>query len=238
LRLQCGMPCSKLEVSTVQHGTLSGAGYLHQSHMDHFRQSDLPKNSIRSLSLLSEVSVLAVAFQKISKRDRHAPRSHINHMLPIKTADEVPAKVVQICIEDDRDPCRPLFVVAKNHTVANYGDILARLRIDNIAVEHIFSVLRVRCDAYNSEFVALFLLPCYCPRMPRKRCAYPIRRSGADDHHDLRGVQSARALQCGNHGAVQRREDADLLAGLANCPKTGSASIYDRCKAVYEKPPP
>jgi hypothetical protein len=33
LRLQCGMPCSKLEVSTVQHGTLSGAGYLHQSPM-------------------------------------------------------------------------------------------------------------------------------------------------------------------------------------------------------------
>jgi hypothetical protein len=33
LRLQCGMPCSKLEVSTVQHGTLSGAGYLHQSHL-------------------------------------------------------------------------------------------------------------------------------------------------------------------------------------------------------------
>jgi hypothetical protein len=32
LRLQCGMPCSKLEVSTAQHGTLSGAGYLHQSH--------------------------------------------------------------------------------------------------------------------------------------------------------------------------------------------------------------
>jgi hypothetical protein len=31
LRLQCGTPCSKLEVSTVQHGTLSGAGYLHQS---------------------------------------------------------------------------------------------------------------------------------------------------------------------------------------------------------------
>jgi len=31
LRLQCGMPCSKLELSTVQHGTLSGAGYLHQS---------------------------------------------------------------------------------------------------------------------------------------------------------------------------------------------------------------
>jgi hypothetical protein len=29
------MPCSKLEVSTVQHGTLSGAGYLHQSRIDH-----------------------------------------------------------------------------------------------------------------------------------------------------------------------------------------------------------
>ena len=35
LRLQCGMPCSKLEVSTVQHGTLSGAGYLHQSPFAH-----------------------------------------------------------------------------------------------------------------------------------------------------------------------------------------------------------
>jgi hypothetical protein len=36
LRLQCGMPCSKLEVSTAQHGTLSGAGYLHQSHTEAF----------------------------------------------------------------------------------------------------------------------------------------------------------------------------------------------------------
>jgi hypothetical protein len=35
LRLQCGMPCSKLEVSTAQHGTLSGAGYLHQSRSWH-----------------------------------------------------------------------------------------------------------------------------------------------------------------------------------------------------------
>ena len=35
LRLQCGMPCSKLEVSTAQHGTLSGAGYLHQSRIGH-----------------------------------------------------------------------------------------------------------------------------------------------------------------------------------------------------------
>jgi hypothetical protein len=30
------MPCSKLEVSTAQHGTLSGAGYLHQSHENLF----------------------------------------------------------------------------------------------------------------------------------------------------------------------------------------------------------
>ena len=40
LRLQCGMPCSKLEVSTVQHGTLSGAGYLHQSHFWHQAQHE------------------------------------------------------------------------------------------------------------------------------------------------------------------------------------------------------
>jgi hypothetical protein len=58
-------------------------------------------------------------------------------VLPIKTADQVPAEVVQIAIEDDGNP-RPLFVVAKNLTVANYGDILAGLRIDNIAVEHVF----------------------------------------------------------------------------------------------------
>ena len=31
------MLCSKLEVSTVQHGTLSGTGYLHQSRQNHPR---------------------------------------------------------------------------------------------------------------------------------------------------------------------------------------------------------
>ena len=77
------------------------------------------------------------AFQKNPKCDRHGPRSHINHVLPIKTAEQVPAKVVQIGIEDDGNP-RPLFVVAKYLTVANYGDLLAGLRIDNIAVEHVF----------------------------------------------------------------------------------------------------
>jgi hypothetical protein len=43
LRLQCGMPCSKLEVSTVQHGTLSGAGYLHQSLLAYVEQALVPE---------------------------------------------------------------------------------------------------------------------------------------------------------------------------------------------------
>jgi hypothetical protein len=30
----------------------------------------------------------------------------------------------------------------------------------------------------------------------------------------------------------------DLLLTLANCPKTRSASVYDRCRAVYERPLP
>jgi hypothetical protein len=66
-------------------------------------------------------------------------------VLPIKTTEQVPAEVVQIGIDDCGNPY-PLFVVAENLTVANYGDVLARLRIDNIAVEHVFSVLRVRCE--------------------------------------------------------------------------------------------
>jgi hypothetical protein len=103
--------------------------------------------------------VRAFSFQKVPKCDWHGPRSHIDHVLPIKTADQVPAQVVQIGIDDDGNP-RPLFVVTKNLTVANYGDILAGLGIDNIAVEHFFG-LRVRCDAYNSAFGALFRLPCY-----------------------------------------------------------------------------
>jgi hypothetical protein len=38
------------------------------------------------------------------------------------------------------------------------------------------------------------------------------------------------------HGADIKMPD--LLETLANCPKTRSASIYDRCKAVYEKAAP
>ena len=37
MRLQCEMPCSKLEVSTAQHGTLSGAGYLQSRTVHPFR---------------------------------------------------------------------------------------------------------------------------------------------------------------------------------------------------------
>jgi hypothetical protein len=61
--------------------------------------------------------VRAFSFQKVPKCDWHGPRSHINHVLPIKTADQVPAEVVQIGIDDDGNP-RPFFVVPKNLTVA------------------------------------------------------------------------------------------------------------------------
>ena len=51
-------------------------------------------------------------FQKVPNCDWHGPRSHINRVGPIKTADQVPAEIVQIGIEDD-GYLRPLFVVAK-----------------------------------------------------------------------------------------------------------------------------
>jgi hypothetical protein len=70
--------------------------------------------------------VRAFSCQEFPKRGWHGPRSHVNHVLPIKTADQVPAEVVQIAVEDGGNP-RPLFVVAKNLAVANYGDNLARL---------------------------------------------------------------------------------------------------------------
>jgi hypothetical protein len=81
--------------------------------------------------------VRAFSFQKVPKCDWHGPRSHINRVWPIKTADQVPAEIIQIGIEDGGN-LRPLFVVAKNLAVANYSDILAGLRIDDIAVEHVF----------------------------------------------------------------------------------------------------
>jgi len=101
--------------------------------------------------------VRGFSFQKVPNCDWHRPRSHINRMGPIKTTDQVPAEIVQIGIEDGGN-LRPSFVVAKNLAAANYSDNLAGLRIDNIALEHVFlfPVLRVRCDVYNSEFGALF----------------------------------------------------------------------------------
>ena len=81
--------------------------------------------------------VRAFSFQKVPNCEWHGPRSHINRVGPIKTADQVPAEIVQIGIEDGGN-LRPLFVVAKNLAVANYSDNLAGLRIDNIALEHVF----------------------------------------------------------------------------------------------------
>src|ERR1700722_11897009 len=176
------------------------------------------------------------AFQKVPNRDWHGPRSHINRVGPIKTTDQVPAKIVQIGIEDGGN-LRPLFVVAKNLAVPNFSDNLARVRIDNIALEHVFmfSVLRVRCDVYNSEFGALFRFPCYCPRMPR---------DGALTLSDvLSPTLSIVCEPCSRHGRYSvaglgqeygRAKLTQLLQTLASCPKTRSPSIHDQCKVVYE----
>ena len=135
----------------------------------------------------------AFSFQKVPKCDWHGPRSHINHVLPIKTADQVPAQVVQIGIEDDGNP-RPLFVVTKNLTAANYGDILAGLRIDNIAVEHVLLFCVSDVTFTTPESAALFRLPCYCPGMPRDGAVTLSDVLSATLLDCLRAVQSARAL--------------------------------------------
>jgi hypothetical protein len=60
----------------------------------------------------------------------------------------------------------------------------------------------------------------------------------------LRPTLSIVCDPCGRHGTysvarlMERHGDArltDLLQTLANCPKARSASIYDRCKAVFER---
>jgi hypothetical protein len=81
--------------------------------------------------------VRGFSFQKVPSCDWHGPRSHINRVGPIKTTDQVPAEIVQIGIEDGGN-LRPLFAVAKNLAVPNYSDNLAGLRIDDIALEHVF----------------------------------------------------------------------------------------------------
>jgi hypothetical protein len=78
-------------------------------------------------------------------------------------------------------------------------------------LEHVFlfSVLRVRCDVYNSEFGALFRFPCYCPRMPRDGALTVVTCPLSDALDCLRAVQSARALQCGAACRGARRRQAD-----------------------------
>ena len=148
-------------------------------------------------------------------------------MGPIKTTDPVPAEIVQIGIDDGGNP-RPLFVVAKNLTVANYGDILAALRIDNIAMEHIFLFcvsdvsLQLRIPPRCSGCRAIFR---GCREMARSLCQMSaLRRSR---------LSASRASGAGAtpwQGSSTSTADAkltELLVTLANCPRSHSLSIYD-----------
>jgi hypothetical protein len=126
---------------------------------------------------------------------------------PIKTTDQVPAEIVQIGIEDGGN-LRPLFVVAKNLAVANLSDNLAGLRIDNIALEHVFLfcvsdvIFTTPNSARCSVLVILFA------DAARWR-AHAVRGPLSDALDCLRAVQSARALQCGEACRGARRRQAD-----------------------------
>jgi len=74
LRLQCGMPCSKLEVSTVQHGTLSGTGYLHQNPISDVGEDrpDYPREKIRSPPQVALVSTGAIHRYPRARRNASA----------------------------------------------------------------------------------------------------------------------------------------------------------------------
>ena len=82
-----------------------------------------------------------------------------------------------------------------------------------------------------------------CPARLRYRLLMP--RDGALILSDVRGPTLSIVCEpCGRRGryAVARllkeHGDAkltDLLRMLADCPKARSASVYDRCKAVYER---
>jgi hypothetical protein len=115
--------------------------------------------------------VRGFSFQKVPNCDWQGPCSHINRVGPIKTADQVPAEIVQIGVEDGSN-LRPLFAVAKNLAVANYSDNLAALRIDDIALEHVFlfCVSDVTITTPNSSRCSGSLL---CPRMPRDGARTP-----------------------------------------------------------------
>jgi hypothetical protein len=164
--------------------------------------------------------VRAVSFEKVPKCDWHGPRSHINYVLPIKTADQVPAEIVQIGIEHDGNP-RPLLVVAKNLAVANYGDILAGIRIDNIAVEHFFSVLRVRCHVYQlptwprcSGCGAIFH-GCLLLEAAPPPTASPLPLIDVDEFRRRRreSERAARLNELGRRNAEAWRDQSGLIAG-------------------------
>jgi hypothetical protein len=132
---------------------------------------------------------------------------NINRVWPIKTADQVPAKIVQIGIEDGGN-LRPFFAVAKNLAVANYSDNLAGLRIGNIALEHVFlfCVSDVTFITPNSARCSGSVL--LSADAARWR-AHPVRCPLSDALDCLRAVQSARALQCGEACRGARRRQAD-----------------------------
>jgi hypothetical protein len=86
----------------------------------------------------------------------------------------------------------------------------------------------------TAPVLAPFRLLRYRPRMPRD-CAITIM--------DVRSpTLSIVCGPCDRRYAVtkflEEHADAkltDLLQTLADCPKTRSTSVHDRCKAVYEK---
>ena len=147
------------------------------------------------------------SFQKVPNCDWHGPRSHINRVGPIKTPDQVPAEIVQIGVEDGGN-LRPLFAVAKNLAVANYSDNLAGLRIDNIALEHVFlfCVSDVTCTTPNSARCSGSVL--VSAHAARWR-AHPVRCPLSDALDCLQAMQSARALPCGEACRGARRRQAD-----------------------------
>jgi hypothetical protein len=148
--------------------------------------------------------------------------------------DQVPAEIVQIGIEDG-GYLRPLFVVAKNLAVANYSDNLAGLRIDNIALEHVFlfCVSDVTFTTPNSARCSgSRAIVRGCREMARSRCQMSsLQRSRlVCEPCNRRGRYSvARLVE--EHGDAKLTE---LLQTLDSCPKTRSLSIHDQCKVVYE----
>jgi hypothetical protein len=144
---------------------------------------------------------------------------------PIKTTDQVPAEIVQIGIEDGGN-LRPLFVVAKNLAVANYSNNLAGLRIDNIALEHVF-LFCVSDVTFTTPNSARCSVPVLLSADAVRWRAHAVRCPLSDALDCLRAVRPARALQRrAAHGAQHGDPKlTDLLQTLADCQKARSASI-------------